>query len=99
MSARDNAQRNIYLCNCNGTMPLDAAVLERALELAGPLPIHTQLCQKELAAVADRASGDVLVPCPQEGRLCGDVTDDAGKAQTIRFLNVRESAGWSSDAT
>jgi len=99
MSARDNAQRNIHLCNCNGTMPLDAAVLERALELAGPLPIHTQLCQKELAAFADRAIGDVLVACTQEARLFGDVADDAGKAQTIRFVNVRESAGWSSEAT
>jgi ferredoxin len=99
MSARDNAQRDIHLCNCNGTMPLDAALLERALELAGPLPIHTQLCQKELAAFADRASGDVLVACTQEARLFGDVADDAGKAQTIRFVNVRESAGWSSEAT
>ncbi|MDQ6924194.1 MAG: 4Fe-4S binding protein [Pseudomonadota bacterium] len=98
MSAQDNAQRNIHLCNCNGTMALDAAVLERALELAGPLPIHTQLCQKELAAFADRASGDVLVACTQEARLFGDVADDAGKAQTIRFVNIRESAGWSREA-
>jgi ferredoxin len=98
MSAQDNVQRNIHLCNCNGTMALDAAVLERALELAGPLPIHTQLCQKELAAFADRASGDVLVACTQEARLFGDVADDAGKTQTIRFVNIRESAGWSREA-
>jgi ferredoxin len=98
MSAQDNVQRNIHLCNCNGTMLLDAAVLERALELAGPLPIHTQLCQKELAAFADRASGDVLVACTQEARLFGDVADDAGKTQTIRFVNIRESAGWSREA-
>jgi ferredoxin len=99
MSAQDKVQPNIHLCNCNGTMPLDAAILERALELAGPLPIHTQLCQKELAAFADRASGDVLVACTQEARLFGDVADDAGKAQTIRFVNIRESAGWSGEAT
>jgi len=99
MSAQDKAQRNIHLCNCNGTMPLDAAILERTLELAGPLPIHAQLCQKELAAFADRASGDVLVACTQEARLFGDVADDAGKAQTIRFVNIRESAGWSGEAT
>jgi ferredoxin len=99
MSAKENnAQRNIHLCNCNGTMALDAAVLERALELAGPLPIRTQLCQKELAAFADRADGDVLVACTQEARLFGDVADEAGKAQTIRFVNIRESAGWSRDA-
>jgi ferredoxin len=99
MSAQDNAQRNIHLCNCNGTMALDAAVLERALELAGPLPIHTQLCQKELAAFADRANGDVLVACTQEAKLFGDVADDAGKTQTIRFVNIRESAGWSREST
>jgi ferredoxin len=98
MSAQDNVQRNIHLCNCNGTMPLDAALLERALELAGPLPIHTQLCQKELAAFADRASGDVLVACTQEARLFGEVADDADKTQTIRFVNIRESAGWSREA-
>jgi ferredoxin len=98
MSAQDKVQANIHLCNCNGTMPLDAAILERALELAAPLPIHTQLCQKELAAFADRASGDVLVACTQEARLFGDVADDAGKAQTIRFVNIRESAGWSGEA-
>jgi ferredoxin len=99
MSAQDyHAQRNLHLCNCNGTMALDAAVLERALELAGPLPIHTQLCQKELAGFADRAGGDLLVACTQEARLFGDVADEAGKTQTIRFVNIRESAGWSREA-
>jgi ferredoxin len=99
MSAQDyHAQHNLHLCNCNGTMPLDAAVLERALELAGPLPIHTQLCQKELAAFADRAGGDVLVACTQEAKLFGDVADAAGKTQTLRFVNIRESAGWSREA-
>jgi len=99
MSAQDyNARRNLHLCNCNGTMTLDAAALERALALAGPLPVHTQLCQKELAAFADRAGGDVLVACTQEATLFGDVADDAGKTQSIRFVNIRESAGWSREA-
>ncbi len=100
MKAQDyHARRNLHVCSCNGTMPLDPAVLERALELAGALPIHTQLCQKELAAFADRAAGDVLVACTQEAKLFGDVADDAGKTQTIRFVNIRERAGWSSEAS
>jgi len=95
MSVRD---KQLHVCTCNGTMPLDAQALAKALELAGPLPLHTQLCQKELGAFAERASGDVLVACTQESRLLGDVADDAGKTQTIRFVNIRESAGWSAEA-
>lgn len=90
--------KTLHVCNCNGTMPLDAAALSRALELAGPLPVHTELCQKELARFADQAAGDVLVACTQEARLFGDVAEDSGKTQTIRFVNIRESAGWSAEA-
>ena len=79
-------------------MTLDAAALERALALAGPLPIHTQLCQKELAAFADGLGGEVLVACTQEATLFGDIADEAGKTQSIRFVNIRERAGWSREA-
>jgi len=95
MSVRE---KTLHLCNCNRTMPLDEQALARALELSGPLPMHTQLCQKELAAFADRSAGDVVVACTQEQRLFGDVADEAGKTQTIRFVNIRETAGWSSEA-
>ena len=50
MSLQD---KSLHLCNCNGTMPLDGDALARALELAGPLPIHRALCQKELAALSE----------------------------------------------
>jgi ferredoxin len=95
MSVRD---KTLHLCNCNRTMPLDERALARALELAGPLPLHTQLCQKELAAFADHAAGDLIVACTQEQRLFGDVAEETGKTQTIRFVNVRENAGWSAEA-
>jgi ferredoxin len=95
MSLHDST---LHLCDCNGTMPLDAAALARALELAGPLPLHRQLCQKELAAFVDGAGGDVIVACTQEARLFGDIAEEGGKTQTIRFVNVRETAGWSAEA-
>ena len=95
MTIADNA---LHVCNCNGTMPLDGSALARALELAGPLPVYTQLCQKELAAFADRAVGDVIVACTQEARLFGDLAEEGGKTQTIRFVNVREFAGWSAES-
>jgi hypothetical protein len=65
------------------------------------LPLHTELCQKELAVFADHAQRDVLVACTQEARLFGEVADDAnhsGKVQSIRFVNIRETAGWSTQA-
>jgi hypothetical protein len=98
MSIRD---KTIHVCSCNGTMPIDAPALARALEMAGPLPLHTELCQKELAAFADRAQGDVLVACTQEARLFGEVADDADHSRnvhSIRFVNIREMAGWSTQA-
>jgi ferredoxin len=92
------ADRRLHLCSCNGTMPLDAAALERALDLPGAPAVRTMLCQKELAAFAGDATGDVVVACTQEARLFGDVAEEAGKAQTIRFVNIRETGGWSAEA-
>ena len=63
-----------------------------------PLPMHRQLCQKELAAFVDGAAGDVIVACTQEARLFGDVAEEGGKTQTIRFVNIRETGGWSAEA-
>ena len=56
------------------------------------------LCQKELAAFADHAAGDVVVACTQEAKLFGDVAEEGGKTQAIRFVNIRETGGWSAEA-
>jgi ferredoxin len=92
------AERNLHLCSCNGTMPLDAAALAKALALSGVPTVRTMLCQKELASFADCASGDVVVACTQEAKLFGDVAEEGAKAQTIRFVNIRETGGWSAQA-
>jgi hypothetical protein len=73
------ADKTLHVCSCNGTMPLDAAALARALDLAGPLPLHTELCQKELARFADHAEGDLLVACTQEARPAGDLAEDRAR--------------------
>ena len=95
MSLRD---KQLHLCNCNGTMPLDAEALVQILELAGPLPMHTQLCQKELAAFAEGSAGDTLVACTQEQARFGEVAVETGKTQRLSFVNIREAAGWSAEA-
>jgi ferredoxin len=91
--------KTLHLCSCNGTMPLDAPALAAALRLDRALPVRTMLCQKELAAFADNAAGDVVVACTQEARLFGDVAEEGGRTQTIRFVNIRETGGWSAEAS
>jgi ferredoxin len=92
------ADKTLFLCSCNGTQPLDAGALATALALPAVPTVRTMLCHKELAGFADGAQGDVMVACTQEARLFEDVADRGGHAQTIRFVNVRETAGWSADA-
>ena len=92
------ADKHLHLCSCNGTMAIDAAALARALELAGAPAVKTMLCQKELAAFADSAAGDVVVACTQEAKLFGDIAEEGGRTQAIRFVNLRETGGWSAES-
>jgi ferredoxin len=72
--------------------------------------VHTLLCRREApafqrAAKATSASGDeLLVACTQESRLFLELNSQTeGAAQVserpIRFVNLRETAGWSRDKT
>ena len=95
MSAAD---KTLLVCNCNRTMPLDGASLARALDTAAPIKVHSMMCQRELAQFAAGAQGDLVVACTQEQRLLGEVAEEGGRAQEIRFVNIRETAGWSREA-
>jgi len=95
MSAAD---KTILVCDCNRTMPLDGAALARALALPSPLPVHSMMCQRELAQYSQAAQGNLVVACTQEQRLLGEAAEEGGRAQEIRFVNIRETAGWSADA-
>ncbi len=103
------------LCNCNRTMPLDAAALARTLRQVpgasaeGLETTHTLLCRREAgafqrAARATAAAGEeLLVACTQEQRLFLELNAQtegaAGVAERpIRFVNLRETGGWSRDA-
>jgi ferredoxin len=88
------ADKTLLVCNCNRTMPLDGAALGRALGRS-PLDLHSMMCQRELSAFAEAAQGDVVAACTQEQRLLGDAAE---RAHAIRFVNIRETAGWSSEA-
>ena len=99
------------ICDCNRTMPLDRLALSRALATTpgasaeGLEAVHTLLCRREAGAFQRAAqSGDeLLVACTQESRLFLELNDETEGSRSvaerpIRFVNIRETAGWSRDA-
>lgn len=89
--------KQIRLCDCNRSFPLDASRLAAEGEAVG---LHYALCGRELPVVeADLAAGrELVLSCTQETTLFGAVAEAAGAAARVRFFNIRESAGWSAEA-
>jgi len=90
--------KKLFLCSCNGTMPLDGDALAKALALPANPGVHTMLCQRELARFVEGAQGDVVAACTQEQQLLANAADEGGSTQAIRFVNIRETGGWSDEA-
>jgi ferredoxin len=95
------------VCNCNHTMPLDGQALAEALGpgLDAPEAVHTTLCRREAAQFqrAAKSGEELLVACTQESRLFLELAEQTVGAprlaeRPIRFVNIRETAGWSKDA-
>ena len=88
--------RNVLICSCDDTMPLDERAVKRACRGAQVIGAH-QLCRQELETFRKAASagGPLTVACTQEAPLFSEVADDGAD---IRFVNIREAAGWSTDA-
>jgi ferredoxin len=87
------------ICDCNKTMPLDAQALGKAL--AENLTLHSTLCRREAGAFqqAVKTGDEVVVACTQEKRLFGELGQQTeGAVSPIRFVNIRETGGWSKDA-
>lgn len=90
--------KTLKVCNCNRTMALDAKVLGAALGARAPLTIHTELCRKEVGAfTAALAGGECVVACTQEAPLFSELNEQAGGKSELRFVNIRETAGWSAE--
>ena len=59
------------------------------------------LCRRQAGSFQEaiRGSGDVVVACTQEARLFTELAQETGGAVApIRFVNIRETGGWSRDA-
>ncbi|MDO8718149.1 MAG: 4Fe-4S binding protein [Polaromonas sp.] len=88
------------ICDCNQTMPLQPQTLGAALNET--LTLHSALCRREAGAFqkAIQSGDDVVVACTQEKRLFLEVGQQTqGVSSVIKFVNIRETGGWSQDAT
>ena len=91
-------------------MPLDGGALSAALGQGtsggdGPLKIHHELCRREIASFesalesAGKNVESLTIACTQEAPLFAELA--AGSTQRevpLRFVNIRETGGWSSEA-
>ncbi|SFB68991.1 4Fe-4S dicluster domain-containing protein [Polaromonas sp. OV174] len=80
-------------------MPLKPQTLGTALN--EKLTLHSALCRREVGAfqTAVQSGDDVVVACTQEKRLFAEIGQQTEAATSvIRFVNIRETGGWSKDA-
>ena len=92
------ADRTLLICNCNRTMNPDGHALAGALQ-RDVLPVASELCRKHVAAfeTAVKSGSDVIVGCTQEAALFSELHRDLKGTGELRFVNIRETAGWSVD--
>jgi ferredoxin len=90
--------RHLLICSCDDTMPLDAEAVRRGCH--NQATAATQLCRAELDHFRSIAAQDtpLTVACTQEAHLFSEVADETGRQSPIQFANIREAAGWSSEA-
>ena len=79
-------------CRLTPTQSAAAAVAKRRQP--------TQLCRAELDRFRTIAAQDtpLTVACTQEAHLFSEVAAESGRKSPIQFANIREAAGWSSEA-
>jgi len=87
------------LCSCNQTSALDEDGLRKTLDCAA-LTGGSALCHREVGRVQAllQESGPLTIGCTQEAPLFAELADAVKFAAPLRFVNLRELAGWSAEA-
>src|SRR5262245_42049412 len=90
----------IVICSCEDTMPLDVGAVKRGCRGSEVLTAH-QLCRAELDKFRKAAGEPLIVGCTQEAPLFSEVAQESLKdaAADVTYANIRETAGWSADAS
>ncbi len=95
--------KRVLVCDCDFTMPLEAAALTRACQAVGAegkAEVNTQLCRAQLGNFQRAVIGQqpVVVACTQEAPLFAELATEDNPEAELAFVNIRETAGWSAEA-
>jgi ferredoxin len=88
--------KTILMCSCEDTMRLDKSAVQRGCRNS-EINTFSHLCRTQLDQFrkAVEAGEALTVGCTQELAL---FSDEAGeRSQSIDFVNIRETAGWSTE--
>ena len=91
--------RTVILCSCEETMPLHTDVVRRGC--AGvKIETANHLCGAEIDRfrTVAAAGGAVIVGCTQEAPVLASAGQESEQQADLVFVNLRETAGWSSQA-
>jgi ferredoxin len=90
--------RHLLICSCENTMPLDPGAVRRGCRCE--ITTASELCGAELDRFRTIAAQDtpLTVACTREAQRFSEVAAESGRASPIQFANIREQAGWSSEA-
>lgn len=97
----ESGKTRLFLCDCERSMTLDPTLPDAGPGSGfGPVSRHRQLCRAEVADFerALEGPGGICVACTQESPLFEEIAAEAGR-EALRFVNIRETAGWSADAS
>ncbi|WP_282608065.1 4Fe-4S dicluster domain-containing protein [Pelagibius sp. Alg239-R121] len=96
----ENDDRQLFICNCENTMPLRGDALAKACGKDGSAKIHSQLCRAQIGDLQSTAASGaaITIACTQEAPLFEEILEEAGYEGDARFVNIRETAGWSDQA-
>ncbi|HEX8961933.1 MAG TPA: 4Fe-4S binding protein [Rhodocyclaceae bacterium] len=80
-------------CSCNGTVPLPETLGDAAV-----VNVHA-LCRGDVETfrAAGQKAGPLVVGCTQEKAFFGELAERMGMNADLRFVNLRELAGWSAE--
>ncbi len=79
-------------------MDIDGAKLCKALGSNEKIEVHTNLCRTGIPSFNQALEIDepLLIACTQEAPLFRELAEEASHEAALRFVNIRERAGWSS---
>ena len=94
----DRNGKEFLICDCEGTMALDAKALAKACGVKD-LAVNHQLCRQQLEEFQRQAAKGtpLVVACTQEAPLFVEALGEIEGAADVSFTNIRERAGWSEE--